>query len=639
MQSGPPIGHVKVELSDGVITMKIRQFIYNAIMWRPYFVFNIPVCKRMVRKDTKASADTIASFLTMIYHDITVVHPNSQKAIIREMWNVINVLQRFCAIWLAEFQSSISAIEMSDFMDQPEVRAITEFPITPEMGVDVVEKRIAHAGADLIRLINNGKLEHNCLKWFLLPNLLNANQVPQQLIAFGPRTDINDITVLYPVSSSAMSGLKNPVEMAVESLSAKKSSFYNHTAIEESQYWGRKMHLLTANISKFYPGDCGTTLTIAYTVTKKNHKQLVGKRILHEGQELILTDDNIEDFMDKTINMFSPTTCRYTDGVCEKCGGGMTPNLNTGTNIGILSAIEIVKRVSQMILSSKHLVKTVSMIYRLLGEANRWFDQINNEIFWNDNMVQQLKLNGHELDDIDIGVAVTDFGIHADLLNVRRDGAIAEQSYTSLETIWFRNRITGEVLAELPMWSEKQNPFFTTEALIYMRDNYDKIEFGTDMIWIPMSKRLSKIPIMRTMIVNDNMMEFVRTITGFLNKDLEKYCSISQALQDFTDKLYNKAPVNIIHAEIVLKAYLVKTAMNYSIPVVNDPLNVIFKSTSKIIRNRTVSGELGFEKVLSYLSDPATYIIPKSVGPFDIFFDIHTHKLTSTKPDLGCHAA
>ena len=191
---------------------------------------------------------------------------------------------------------------------------------------------------EIIKLLSTkDSLQNQRLLPFQRTEQLNKHQVPQTMYCFGVRTDINDAIIKKVVIGSALDGIRDIEEYAVESLSAKKTAFYNKHAVKESQYYNRRMQLNAAAVRQLYEGDCGSTNTVAFRVSESKKNNVIGKYIIDGGQLVCLTKYNIDNYVGKLVQLRSPMTCRYRNGVCEVCGGRIYSNLNFKLNPGIIA--------------------------------------------------------------------------------------------------------------------------------------------------------------------------------------------------------------------------------------------------------------------------------------------------------------
>jgi len=610
-------GPVTLELADGEITLPIRHAIVHFIFWRNFHEFNIPIRLEHVMFTSGVCSKSIISKLqSQAYKELIILYPEKEDLIIDRIWRTINEYNQFILIELREWHSSLDILSLVKMMNESKVKEICNVDIiTPELGTDVIESLVANKNSQLIEVLaKRGSLKHNILLDYLESQLLNVNQLQQMFISLGVRTDVDDMIVLYPIKSCVMQGLQNVCEYVVESLSAKKSLFYNHVAVKNSQYFSRKQSLATSAIRHIYPGNCGSTLTIPFTITTKNHRNIIGVNILDEdGIHKTLTGSNITKYIDKTVNIFSPLTCRYTDGVCEHCGGLLTKYIPNKLTIGVMSSILVLSQVTQLILSSKHFVKTKSIIYKLSTEASAYLIKKNNEIYWKKEIWKVF-------DDLKIGIMLKDMKHLSDLNLISEDSNTTEERFSRISTLVLK--INNEEDIILPLTVEKGVPHFSMEMLYFMKNILKDIATDESMYWIPLKGFNHNEPIFRTIVANDSMMDYVKRASAFLQVDIEKYTNLQNLLHDFSDIIYSKVNVNILHLAIMLKAYLVSSKYDYRVPIVKDINDIKLTTNPKCLKFRSESIQMSFQQIVQHLSSPGTYLIPTSPSIMDRFFDL-----------------
>jgi hypothetical protein len=59
--------------------------------------------------------------------------------------------------------------------------------------------------------------------------------------------------------------------------------------------------------------------------------------------------------------------------------------------------------------------------------------------------------------------------------------------------------------------------------------------------------------------------------------------------------------------------------VDFSIPIVTDPEHVQFASLAQIIPRRSIGPQIAFEQWNNYITDPSTFIFPKSTSLFDLY--------------------
>ena len=462
-------------------------------------------------------------------------------------------------------------------------------------------------------LSDKHSLKDNVLLEYQQAGILNRNQLPQVLIAFGLRTEINDMVIKKPVTGSSLSGMKDITELGVEQQAARKAVYYSHTAIQTSQYWGRKQQLLACAIKTLYPGFCGTHNTIEYPITAVTANNCIGKNIWDNGQIVTLLPSNIDKYIDTTVQMFSPITCKHKDGACELCYGILHKNIPEGTNLGINAASQTVSGVSQMILSTKHFIKTKSKVYEIPAIASKFIERDTNGIYFKRDIYKdKVWYAGFYFKDIR--------GTLTDVNHMVDDLPIPEERFSEIPVMYIKDPDGNIIPLELTV--ENQSPYFTLQFLLWMKQRYSDIVSDEALFWVPMD-HCKHIPVFRTTIANDSMMGFVMKVTKFLeNGVLTKYRDASQALQAFSTLIYDKVSVNIVQLEVLLKAHLVTGQSDFSIPVVEDTKNVMFDKTVNIVQNRSLASMFALQGLKKQLASPYIYTQVRDDNPFDPFFGL-----------------
>lgn len=606
-------GLVDIELADGHIKVGVRQAIINLFFWEILVAFNIPICKHHWVKRVPLNNGNIFKYLTKYYNEIMKTHPGHGEQLKVVIFKFLNHLYKFASENVLSYSSSIDMIDMAEIMtDQPMQDIIdTKEKIVPEWGTNVIEKYVDTHSKEIMKLLGtNGALQNDALLRYQRLGLLNKFQVPQSVYAFGVRTDINDGIIRYPVKGSAAEGLRDANEYAVESLTAKKSSAYHGSAIQSSQYTNRKTTLVAKILEHIYPYDCYSNIGIEYHITKEHYAQAIGKNIFWQDKILELTAENIHDFVDKTVLMRSPMTCRYTKGICPVCGGSIMRNIHPSVNIGMLSSIRIMEPTTQKILSAKHLVKTNSIPYELLTDAAKiLYCSSINEIRWRPDVYNKVC-------KFTMGIPLKCISNLHDITLMRLGKVVKEEKFSNIEYFVLRNE-KGKENTYL-MQNEKQTPYLSFEFLLYIRDHFNELKISDDFVYIPL-ENTDKFPIFKTLIQNDSTLLFVASVNNFLSSKIKDYTSCSEALKDFSEIIYSKVPdINLTHIEILLKAFMIYSDEDYRIPVVKDPNHVRFSTVVDILNNRSLGAKLAFQGLNAMMTNPQTYLNKRQTDNFDL---------------------
>lgn len=163
----------------------------------------------------------------------------------------------------------------------------------------------------------------------------------------------NDTTKKYDiVENSLMNGVKKENITAFAN-SVLEGAYPSAVGTADAGYMAKIILALlqSEHIDPDPNSDCGTKATIPVTVTKKNTKYLLFRNINDNGK-IVQTDlHNINDYIGKTVQVYSPQCCTR-DAICGKCAGKLFHNLGV-TNVGLLTT-QVTQKVLNLKLKSKH---------------------------------------------------------------------------------------------------------------------------------------------------------------------------------------------------------------------------------------------------------------------------------------------
>lgn len=163
----------------------------------------------------------------------------------------------------------------------------------------------------------------------------------------------NDATRKYDiVENSLMNGVKKENITAFAN-SVLAGAYPSAVGTADAGYMAKIILALlqSEHIDPDPNSDCGTKMTIPITVTKKNTKYLLFRNINDNGKMVQTNLHNIDSYIGKKINVYSPQCCTR-DAICGKCAGRLFYNLGA-TNVGLLTT-QITQKLLNLKLKSKH---------------------------------------------------------------------------------------------------------------------------------------------------------------------------------------------------------------------------------------------------------------------------------------------
>lgn len=620
-------GDCVVVMSDkSKVVMPVRLALVNGIFWSVYAEFGHPINKNEILWIDDFRDSTATDCGSIVYRELVLrcrqPHLNVLSSIWKAMCRLFSFVHRHCR----EYQVSIDWLSLCEMCNQPKMLEVCNRHIDEKLGTKAAEEVYAQITKDLLRLLSvPGEIEFNPLRPFMDAGVLNKNQLPQMFCAYGPRADITDEMKKHVINSSAMSGLTGIEDFAIEYLSAKKAQFSNTTAIEQSQYTARKCRLGASRLPNVYEGWCGSQVTIPFIIQPHSKHNFLGKYIkvtpeefkkydddkihLYDDCSIMLTKKNIDYFVGREVQMWSPFGCRHTDGFCEHCAGYMNQKMTAfvppGMQIGVYSATHFVSRMTQKILSAKHLIKTNSIEFVLGTVARKYLSKNSDVLFWQSSMTKWLQ-------KYNLRIQVKDIGTVSDLQHENLPGG---RSWSKIGMFSLVND-QGNIIDSVELTDGTTYPYFSGAAMEYMRKVFNDITVTSEFIDIPLKGFDFHKPIFKYTTVNDDMMAYVDSVKAFLSNSIGDYRSIPKCINDFSELVFTKTDINIFYIEVMLRAFLIsKGGVDHSIPVIEDPLkDVEFDKMGSMISESALSTKLAFERLSELFIHPEPTLKARGSG-------------------------
>lgn len=601
--------------SDPVVEIPGRELIVNLFLWEPLVRRGIPIQKTLhLYHDEDFTASTLTKIHTAILWEVLRQQPETIQDLKLELIESIENLNNFINSKLNKFVYMLDIISIARTLTTAaaiKARSVDTTKLIPK-GIKSVETAYKEAHKRVNEFFRDPNTKPNAFYEPLRLGLLNPTQFAQLVCAVGPRTDTDDDLVALPIQRSFIDGLEDIRAYAIESLAAKKSELYNAEEMPIAQYTNRKQQLNSSAICKIHVGDCGTDVTVKFKIQERFAKNVFGKYINDRGRVIALTEDNIHRFYDKTVDMYSVTTCRFQDGMCHKCGGMLAQYFFPPTMIpGIIAGAEVMSPLVQQVLSNKHMATTFATLYCVPVELSSFMHNEDNNIYLSKEIVAS-------------GVS---FGVPYDGVKKLPDlnslvGPVREDRYfSSIAEMFIANSETGELLyPRVPMTDKyKTVPYFSADFLEFIRNNPKSIGVSEDggIMWVNVKGFDHTKPFLKAAVFNYSTKIFVAKIQEIFRSKVAGFTSITQYLEELSNNIWTRIHPNIIHLEVMGKASLITSPTNLNIPRVTDPDNVMFGKLVQLIPARSYGTQLAFEQFLNFISSPSTYLDPRPSGPFD----------------------
>jgi len=447
--------------------LRFTNFMYNVFIWYAFtelatidkvmndtFIFN---------GETPEEAAKINNFLNdkilrlLQYYNIKSDTINRTIADI--YYDLQSKLNKFALLLNIQF-SIRDVINMYRSSDRLAELMATEFPenVQPaeiEFELSKIQKEVI----SIIKSMDNGLSlllkSGNCIK---------EKQLIEFFVSQGLKPTITGDTIPLALNNSNITGGANkPSYHYIDASAARKSLIQNKDVMGKAGYFAKIIWLITRTVGLSNEvHDCRTRHLLKIDITDKNVLSKFNNRYYNldgNPDTPLLTLDAKKDnsLIGKTLYFRSPVTCCCSnDEICDVCFG-KTAILNTDISSGVCEyeAGEIGHPLQQMILSTKHLLTTITNMIKFNDNFYKFFDMVADSIYLNENSEYNLKDWAIYLPDNEI------------IKNDELDDMSSFNSYIDTKFI-IHNIITGE---ELEIASMDDLDIYLTEEVIGLRKN------------------------------------------------------------------------------------------------------------------------------------------------------------------------
>jgi len=125
---------------------------------------------------------------------------------------------------------------------------------------------------------------------------------------------------------------KDPKKLAILFNDSRLAS-YNRGKQTQDGGVVAKITLRAVNDIKILDTDCGTNVTRKYLVTKDNYKKLLGRHMMVGNTTVTITNENIQPYIGKYINLRTPMGCKLEHHFCVKCATAQMKDYENGLSL------------------------------------------------------------------------------------------------------------------------------------------------------------------------------------------------------------------------------------------------------------------------------------------------------------------
>jgi len=267
------------------------------------------------------------------------------------------------------------------YMDSEIIRDINNTEYPPDMQtVDIVK-----SNAEKYKILE-AEMTKRGNPFFIdskYANIVKPKQMEELYINFSQIPDGRDIIPVIMNGNGFKAGYHDKAVFYAGAIAAKVPDLMNDRWMGDSGYFNRNMMMLTYGTISKTVYDCGSRNPIPIIVDDVVLDMMQGRFYMRNRNDGILRvlDKNDKHLIGQRLWFRSPCTCNLNEDCCHVCYG--TKALQVGDLEGgfIYTTELMTSRVSQNILSAKHLLKTDAERIEFTTNWDRWLQMYSSNVY------------------------------------------------------------------------------------------------------------------------------------------------------------------------------------------------------------------------------------------------------------------
>lgn len=218
---------------------------------------------------------------------------------------------------------------------------------------------------------------------------INLKQFCEKLFCIGLKPDLEGMIIPETIDTNFTMGLRNITDFFINACGARKALITSHERVKDSGYLTRKLILLLIDTTLSEIDDCQTDEFVELFIENEQTLNRVHARYYYDentNETILINSDTDRHLIGETIQLRSPIKCKCEDGkVCRTCYGDLS-YANEHLHIGVLGVLYLTAQLTQILLSTKHLLKTKSGKIEWDENFQKFFIVDKNNVMLNDDV-------------------------------------------------------------------------------------------------------------------------------------------------------------------------------------------------------------------------------------------------------------
>lgn len=330
---------VKGSPTDGIIEYRKINITQRELSSRSYklsFYDTMTLKTGMIANHTGVDIETTLGVF-ILNHNVLVKSFGATIPYINGSWNISKIEDQIAAVAI---DGHITASQIHRYIDNVYmlssyadfcVPALSEKAITSNPKVDALRAKLFAKHKDQLTDVNTMiqiekeliDLDKDLLKddssnGFLINDSQFSTERKRMFITMGMIETFGENPPSFNFSKNSLNEGWDPNDLNILANDIRKGSYSRgkSTALggAESKFLGR-----TFQESKIVANDCGTRRGMTTVITENNKHNFVNRNILVGNKTIELTEETIDSYINKTVQVRSPMYCISKDGYCFAC--------------------------------------------------------------------------------------------------------------------------------------------------------------------------------------------------------------------------------------------------------------------------------------------------------------------------------
>jgi hypothetical protein len=606
-------GRIIVNFDDGPLETSMRRTIYSAYVWEIHRQYpTTPLLKEHHMGLRAYSGKAHAMLLENSYRSCFFANYGQENFDVEELWSVMYKIVNdiYCDFNenCSEYVGSLCILDYIELMRHPDIVEANQNIRPTQKSIDECYDKVTSV------LENDPSLANNMIARSVRSKIVDIKQVLQSVAARGFVTEIDSSIFPKPITVGFAKGFSHLYDSLIESRSASKALMFAKDPLAECEYFNRKMQLVAQVVDTLVAGDCGSNYYLPWTVEAGELAAMEGINYVENGQVFTLKSTD-QHLVGKTLNLRTPFGCKHNDRqtVCETCFGQTAFSIPRATNLGHVSAIALGEKVSQLVLSTKHV------------DGSSQVDEVNIGEYYADYMIPGSEDNtlrlSPRLKDVPLKLVIPaeaapglpGIGNRNDIDEVKL-GTISELIEITFQ-IGDQNDVENYKELKVPAAMGARRGSLSRQALWYIYHNDFQLNDRGDYI-LDMAKWDNTLPLVELPLKHINMVDFKNEIEAFILSADRKaglaaaaHAIPTDALKAFLALVSTRLNINLSH--IMIMAYSVSVVSrkenDYRLPRGGEIFE--FAPITEIMNHRSGGVMMAYERQEQWFMKPETYVL------------------------------